>query len=99
MIRSKEIGLRSAVPWVLVALAFVSACDDTDTVSLNGAFEAPGTITDPSAPPDSPADDEPDCFEAPTTHYELINACTDATRVRREPNLRLLNADGSLPAF
>lgn len=40
----------------------------------------------------------PDCFENPTNHFELINACTKAVRVERSPSLLLLEADGSLPA-
>lgn len=40
---------------------------------------------------------EPDCYENPTTHHEIINACTTATRVERHPDLALLNEDGSLP--
>jgi hypothetical protein len=40
---------------------------------------------------------EPDCFDNPTTHYEIINACTDAEALEKNPVLPLLNADGSLP--
>lgn len=40
---------------------------------------------------------EPECFEDPKTHHEIINACTQATRVEKKPKLKLLNADGSLP--
>ncbi|HEU4405524.1 MAG TPA: hypothetical protein VFS43_09560 [Polyangiaceae bacterium] len=39
----------------------------------------------------------PDCFMNPKTHREIINACTNAVRVKRTPNLKGLNADGSLP--
>jgi hypothetical protein len=38
-----------------------------------------------------------DCFTNPKTHYEIINACTDAVRVKKAPNLRGLAADGGLP--
>ncbi len=28
-----------------------------------------------------------DCFLHPTTHFEIINACTDAVRVKKSPTL------------
>ncbi len=37
------------------------------------------------------------CFMNPTTHFEIINACTDAARVDKKPSLPLLLADGGLP--
>lgn len=40
---------------------------------------------------------EPECFESPTTHQEIINACTTALKVKKTPRLKLLNPDGSLP--
>ncbi|MEY4545085.1 MAG: hypothetical protein RL685_1280 [Pseudomonadota bacterium] len=45
----------------------------------------------------SGAEQTEDCFENPTSHLELINACTKAVRIKRTPDLSLLNADGSLP--
>ncbi|MDI3281856.1 hypothetical protein [Polyangium sp. 15x6] len=39
----------------------------------------------------------PECFTEPTSHVEIINACTDAEKVDKTVNLPLLNADGSLP--
>ncbi len=40
---------------------------------------------------------EPDCYEHPKTHHEIINACTTATKVEKHPDLARLNPDGSLP--
>jgi len=39
----------------------------------------------------------PDCYEAPKTHLELINACTDAEKVEVDPDLPLLEPNGELP--
>ncbi|TKD11940.1 hypothetical protein [Polyangium fumosum] len=39
----------------------------------------------------------PECFSEPTSHVEIINACTEAEKVDKVVNLPLLNADGSLP--
>jgi hypothetical protein len=38
-----------------------------------------------------------DCFMNPTTHVEIINACTDSTKINKNPNLPLRLPDGGLP--
>lgn len=40
-----------------------------------------------------------DCYDNPTTHFEIINACVAAnvTRVTKNPTLTNLLADGGLP--
>lgn len=38
-----------------------------------------------------------DCFDNPKTHFELINACTNATRITKNPTLNKLLPDGGLP--
>ena len=37
------------------------------------------------------------CYENPKTHFEIINACTDAVKVDKSPELEGLLPDGSLP--
>jgi hypothetical protein len=37
------------------------------------------------------------CVEDPETHVEIINACTDAQAVDKDPKLPLRLADGGLP--
>jgi hypothetical protein len=62
-------------------------------------FDAPVTPT-PDAPgtPDAmPGPPDASCFTNPTTHYEIINACTNAQFVDKNPNLPLQYADGGLP--
>ena len=39
----------------------------------------------------------PPCVENPTTHRELINACTTAQKIEKNPVLPLLQSDGGLP--
>ena len=51
-----------------------------------------GGIVDASGPTDDAS-----CFTNPTTHNELINACTDAQPVAKSPDLPLLLDDGGLP--
>lgn len=73
---------------VAVALgALLPACDDGG--SPNG---------DPDAGPD--ADEPPPCFMGtPTTHEELINACTTGTveKFNKRTTLPLVGSDGMLP--
>jgi hypothetical protein len=54
-------------------------------MNTDGATGDDGSIT-----PDN-------CFMNPTTHFEIINACTDAARVDKKVSLPLLLADGGLP--
>ena len=58
----------------------------TDSGS-GGGFDA-GTLPD-GAPKD--------CFDNPKTHFEIINACTNATKITKNPTLPKLLADGGLP--
>lgn len=41
---------------------------------------------------------EPPCFDKPKTHYEIINACTDAARVDKKPTGLPFLPDGALPS-
>lgn len=52
-----------------------------------GGFDA-GTLPD-GAPKD--------CFDDPKTHFEIINACTNAARIKKDPTLPKLLPDGGLP--
>lgn len=40
-----------------------------------------------------------DCVQNPQTHEEIINGCTTATRVTKNPTLPLLLPDGGLPSI
>lgn len=37
------------------------------------------------------------CFDNPTTHYEIINACTTAQKIYKDSDPPLQNPDGTLP--
>ena len=47
----------------------------------------------PTLPDGAPSD----CYLNPATHLEIINACTDAVKISKNPTLPLLNPDGGLP--
>jgi hypothetical protein len=80
----------------LLLLALV-ACDESsgkpsEVIPDGGATADTGVITDGGA--DGAVKD---CFDNPKTHEEIINACTDASRVDKNPTLKKLQPDGSLP--
>jgi hypothetical protein len=39
----------------------------------------------------------PDCYQDPESHRQIINACTDAERIDKQPELPQLLPDGLLP--
>jgi|GEM_PF-1179668 len=53
----------------------------------------PGDGGGPTLPDGAPSD----CYLDPKTHLEIINACTDAVRITKNPTLPLLLGDGGLP--
>ncbi|MFT3692869.1 MAG: hypothetical protein QM831_06995 [Kofleriaceae bacterium] len=81
--------MRIAIFTTLV-LAFAPACgkDSTDTPK-----DAPANVQDAGPTPDA------SCFTNPTTNDEIINACTDAQKIYKNPVLPLLNPDGTVPAL
>jgi hypothetical protein len=89
----------------------VVACDDSSnavkepvTTPDSGGPVAPGVdggggpqpgldSGGPTLPDGAPSD----CFMNPKTHLEIINACTDAVKITKNPTLALLLPDGGLP--
>jgi hypothetical protein len=70
-------------------LAFAPACgDDNKKQQDAGVKDAPSTI---DASPDA------SCFTNPTTHYEIINACTDSQKIYKNSHPALLGSGGTLP--
>jgi hypothetical protein len=81
----------------LVAVGLVlAACGDEDSTQVAMAGSGGGQEPAPS-PDDMPPLGEVPCVENPQTHLEIINACTSFARVRKTPQLTLLQPDGSLP--
>jgi hypothetical protein len=75
-----------ALIFATLALAF-AACGGDD-----GAKKDAGVVMD--APPGGP---DASCFTNPTTHEEIINACTTAQKIYKNSRPALLGSDGSLP--
>jgi hypothetical protein len=99
---TRKIALALAVAMSMSAIGFV-ACDDGGNAvkEQNPVVDSggPQPVTDSGGPTiDSGSDGAPsDCFMNPTTHLEIINACTDAVKITKNPTLPLLAADGGLP--
>ena len=92
---------------LLFTMLFLAACDDssssavkepapssTSTSTPPGGDGGPGGLPDAGTNPDG---GPKDCFDNPKTHYEIINACTNATRIAKNPVLPKLLSDGGLP--
>ena len=72
---------------IALALVFAAACGHN-----SGNNQQDGGVQDgPSGPPDA------SCFTNPTTHYEIINACTNAQQIFKNTRPPLQNPDGTLP--
>jgi hypothetical protein len=97
-----------AVAGALCAAALVgAACDDSsavhetpptqDAATTTPSTDAGTTTTSDGATTTDGSISQDDCVANPTTHLELINACTDAMAFDKTPNLPLLLPDGGLP--
>jgi len=72
----------------VVILCLLAACGSDPKVKQDAGV----TVEDAAAPDAS-------CFENPTTHYEIINACTTAQKIYKDSHPPLLNPDGTLPSL
>lgn len=93
-------SLTLLVALVAAVLTGVGCSDDSSAVKENiDAGPVPGLDGGPApGPPKEGVDGGPkDCFDNPKTHFEIINACTTATRITKNPTLGKLLLDGGLP--
>lgn len=74
--------------FLALPLVFAVACGDDGAATKDAAVDAP--VVDAGTP-------DADCFTNPQTHDEIINACTTAQKITKNPTLPLLEPDGSLP--
>jgi hypothetical protein len=75
--------------FVSLALVFATACSD------DGGSETPK-----DAAVDAPPTPDAGCFAGtPTTHLEIINACTSAQKIYKNSHPALMAPDGTLPAL
>jgi hypothetical protein len=91
---------------VSVACIAQAGCDDSNAIKEpppdsggGGPGLDGGSGPDGSGPPiDGGGDGAPsDCFMNPQTHLEIINACTNAVKITKNPVLAKLYPDGGLP--
>ncbi|MDF2698076.1 MAG: hypothetical protein K0S65_6459, partial [Labilithrix sp.] len=93
-------GLFGCAIVILTSLAY-TACDDSSSAVKERSPDAGGNTADTGPRSDSGGDfpdgAPEDCYDNPTTHFEIINACTTATRITKNPTLTKLLPDGGLP--
>ena len=77
-----------------IASLFVAACL---ALGAGCGSSSSNTHKDAGMQPPSDAGVDASCFTNPTTHYEIINACTNAQKIYKPGKPPLENADGSLP--
>lgn len=82
--RTKMLGVVTMMI-AAAATASIAACDD-------GGSGPPVTNDGGTLPDGAPSD----CVLNPKTHEEIINGCTDAVRIAKNPTLPLLLPDGGL---
>lgn len=78
----------------------LAACDDSSSAIKEPSPDAAPPRVDggQNGDIDAGGDGGPkDCFENPKTHFEIINACTNAQRITKNPTLPKLLSDGGLP--
>jgi len=108
MTTSPPVPLRLAAVALLAALASGALHLGCDSDSTAVKEPTPGvdsgttpTIDGGPNPIDGgrdPVDGGPtDCVQNPKTHAEIINGCTDAVKITKNPTLPLLSPDGGLP--
>lgn len=99
---------RAALAAILAAGAIFSACDDGNLPSDSTSASSGATTTIGSGGSGGQGGatggsggtgGATDCFASPRTHVEIINACTAAEQIDKQPVLPLLNPDGSLPSL
>jgi hypothetical protein len=74
--------------FITAVLALLAACgNDAKTPKDAGISDAP--VSDSGV--------DASCFTNPQTHYEIINACTNAQKIYKTGRPPLENPDGSLP--
>ncbi len=97
--------LALAACFAVACIGLAVACDDSSSAVKEPAAGAdsgppPGAPPPPTGLPDAgmlPDGAPADCYMNPTTHFEIINACTNAVKISKNPTLPLLYADGGLP--
>ena len=75
------------------AVKEVNPTPDSGFLPDGAPVPPPGPLPDGALPDGAPSD----CNMYPTTHLEIINACTDAVKITKVSTLPLLLSDGGLP--
>ena len=86
-----RLALRAALALPL-ALAACGGGSSSNPADAKVIVEPPDAAVDAAAPPA-----DANCIDNPVTSSDLMNACTTATKVDKDPVLPLQYQDGGLP--
>jgi len=91
-------GARGLHDFLLSSLAYIACDDSSSAIRSPHKARAPGPTGGAYSMQARLPDGAPkDCFDNPKTHFEIINACTNATKITKNPTLTKLLPDGGLP--
>jgi hypothetical protein len=106
MMKTPKLLIGLALTLVVGGAVLVVACDDSGSAVKENPVQPTGDgaaspgidAAGPGADGSAGVDGGPsDCVQNPHTHDEIINACTDAVKITKNPTLPLLLPDGGLP--
>ena len=80
-----------------LCIAFALACAGCSESPASSTAYGGGSVSQGEDAGQEPEASVPDCVDDPRTHDEIINACTDAEKIEKHPDLPLLLEDGGLP--
>lgn len=81
---NKQHSQGAHVGWILIGL-LLAGCPSGNTPQETGEADLGRPAADLG------------CYAKPQTHIELLNACTTAQSIDKQPGLPLLGSDGKLP--
>ena len=105
---NKRYSLLLALAFITSGIFVYGACSSDDavteasnpdggTTSSSGNSSTGGPVVQLPEAGTLPDGAAKDCYDNPVGHFQIINACTDADKITRNPTLTALLPDGGFP--
>ena len=103
--KTSTMAIGLALTLLAAGALVVVACDGSSGAVKETPVTTPDAAVGPGVDGGGPGTDggpgvdggPSDCVQNPHTHDEIINACTNAVKITKNPTLPLLLPDGGLP--